>query len=136
MTAKRILVVEDDPSTRQAWQELIKNWGFDVAVAEDGVTALTQVASYNPDIMLLDLRLPRKDGLTVLRELHDRGVTIKETMEVRHGTAVMEMVKVALGVALVPRWVAREDVQAGSLIPLSLPRTTMDTKAPDDERGI
>src|SRR5437899_10658402 len=76
MTAKRILVVEDDPSTRQAWQELIKNWGFDVAVAEDGVTALTQVASYNPDIMLLDLRLPRKDGLTVLRELHDRGIEV------------------------------------------------------------
>jgi LysR family transcriptional regulator, low CO2-responsive transcriptional regulator len=58
----------------------------------------------------------------IQRELHDRGVTIKETMEVRHGTAVMEMVKVGLGVALVPRWVAREDVQEGSLIPLSLGR--------------
>jgi DNA-binding transcriptional LysR family regulator len=58
----------------------------------------------------------------IQRELHDRGITMKETMEVRHGPAVMEMVKVGLGVALVPRWVVREDIQAGSLIPLSLGR--------------
>jgi DNA-binding transcriptional LysR family regulator len=60
--------------------------------------------------------------LKIQHELHDRGVTIKETMEVRHGAAVMEMVKVGLGVALVPRWVAHEDVQTGSLIALSLGR--------------
>jgi LysR family transcriptional activator of glutamate synthase operon len=58
----------------------------------------------------------------IQRELHSRGITIKETMEVRHGAAVMEMVKVGLGVALVPRWVAHEDVRAGSLIALSLGR--------------
>jgi DNA-binding transcriptional LysR family regulator len=58
----------------------------------------------------------------IQRELHDRGITLKETMEVRHGTAVMEMVKVGLGVALVPRWVAHDDIQAGALIPLSLGR--------------
>jgi DNA-binding transcriptional LysR family regulator len=58
----------------------------------------------------------------IQRELHDRGVTLKETMEVRHGAAVMEMVKVGLGVALVPQWVAREDVQAESLVALSIGR--------------
>ena len=76
MMAKRILVVEDDPSTREAWRELIKSWGFEVSTAEDGVSALTQVASFNPHIMLLDLRLPRKDGLGVLRDLHDRGIEV------------------------------------------------------------
>jgi DNA-binding transcriptional LysR family regulator len=60
--------------------------------------------------------------LKIQRELRDRAVTLKETMEVRHGAAVMEMVKVGLGVALVPRWVAHEDVQNGSLIALSLGR--------------
>jgi DNA-binding transcriptional LysR family regulator len=58
----------------------------------------------------------------IQRELHDRGITLKETMEVQHGPAVMEMVKMGLGVAMVPRWVARDDVQAGALIPLSLGR--------------
>ncbi|GIX46508.1 MAG: hypothetical protein KatS3mg131_0719 [Candidatus Tectimicrobiota bacterium] len=56
------------------------------------------------------------------RELHDRGIVLKETMEVRHGTAVMEMVKVGLGIALVPRWVAREELQEGSLVALPLGR--------------
>lgn len=58
----------------------------------------------------------------IQRELHDRGIALKETMEVRHGPAVTEMVKVGLGIALVPRWVVRDDVQTGSLIPLSLGR--------------
>jgi len=56
------------------------------------------------------------------RELHKRGVSIHESMEVCHGTAVMEMVKVGLGVALLPRWVVREDVQMGALNALPLGR--------------
>ena len=56
------------------------------------------------------------------RELHKRGVSIRDIMEVRHGTAVMEMVKVGLGVALLPRWVVREDIENGSLKALPLGR--------------
>jgi LysR family transcriptional regulator for metE and metH len=58
----------------------------------------------------------------IQRELHDRGITMKETMEVRHGTAVVEMVKVGLGIAFIPPWMAREDLQTGALIPLTLGR--------------
>jgi DNA-binding transcriptional LysR family regulator len=58
----------------------------------------------------------------IQRELHKRGVSIHETMEVWHGAAVMEMVKVGLGVALLPRWVIREEVQAGTLKALPLGR--------------
>ena len=61
----------------------------------------------------------------IQRELEDRGITLCETMEVQHGAAVMEMVKVDLGVALVPHWVVREDIRAGSLIALSLGRSGM-----------
>ena len=56
------------------------------------------------------------------RELHKRGVSIHESMEVRHSSAVMEMVKVGLGVALLPRWVVRDDVQMGTLKALPLGR--------------
>ena len=49
------------------------------------------------------------------RELQKRGVSIHDSMEVQHGTAVVEMVKVGLGVALVPRWVVRDDIQTGVL---------------------
>jgi DNA-binding transcriptional LysR family regulator len=56
------------------------------------------------------------------RELHKRGVSIHESMEVRHSSAVMEMVKVGLGVALLPRWVVRDDVHMGVLKALPLGR--------------
>jgi DNA-binding transcriptional LysR family regulator len=58
----------------------------------------------------------------IQRELHDRGITAQETMEVQHGAAVTEMVKVGLGVALMPRWVVREDIRAGALRALPLGR--------------
>lgn len=58
----------------------------------------------------------------IQRELHKRGVSIHDSMEVQHGTAVPEMVKVGLGVALLPRWVVREDVENGALKALPLGR--------------
>ncbi len=61
----------------------------------------------------------------IQHELQNRGITLQETMEVQHGAAVMEMVKVGLGVALVPRWVVREDISAGVLVGLSLGRSGM-----------
>jgi len=76
VATKRIVVVEDDAATREAWRELIASWGFGVATAEDGVAALEVVSSFRPDLLLLDLRLPRKDGLTVLKELREHGIAV------------------------------------------------------------
>jgi DNA-binding NtrC family response regulator len=73
---KRILVVEDDPTTRQAWCELISAWGFKVAAARDGQEGLEMAQSYEPHILLSDLRMPRKDGLTLLKELRESGRNI------------------------------------------------------------
>jgi len=77
---KRILVAEDDLATRQAWCELIESWGFRVETAEDGKRALELVDSYRPHILLLDLRLPQKDGLEVLSELRVRGLQLPTVM--------------------------------------------------------
>ena len=77
---KRILVAEDDLATRQAWCELIASWGFRVEVAEDGKRAVELVESYEPHILLLDLRLPEKDGIQVLGELRERGLNIPTVM--------------------------------------------------------
>ncbi len=73
---KRILVVEDDRTTRDAWSELIAAWGYKVETAENGEIALAEVGSYDPHILLLDLNLPKKNGLTVLQELNERGLRI------------------------------------------------------------
>ncbi len=77
---KRVLVAEDDIATSQAWTELITAWGFSVKVAEDGQRALELVQSYEPHILLLDLRLPQKDGLQVLSELREKGFQVSTIM--------------------------------------------------------
>src|SRR5438552_11507222 len=77
---KRILVAEDDLATSQAWSELSAAWGFRVEVAEDGKRALELVESYEPHILLLDLRLPQKDGIQILSELRARGLQIPTVM--------------------------------------------------------
>ena len=72
----RILVAEDDKTTREAWRELIGTWGFKVQTVDDGALVVEAVQSFDPDILLLDLKLPGKDGITVLRELHELGLRI------------------------------------------------------------
>ena len=74
--AKRVLVAEDHPRTRHAWVELIASWGFKVEAAEDGQRAIELIASFEPHILLLDLKLPIKDGLGVLSEIRQRGLPI------------------------------------------------------------
>ncbi|MGB6561533.1 MAG: sigma-54 dependent transcriptional regulator [Candidatus Binataceae bacterium] len=74
--AKRVLVAEDHPRTRHAWVELIASWGFKVEAAEDGQRATELIASFEPHILLLDLKLPRKDGLGVLGEIRQSGLPI------------------------------------------------------------
>ncbi len=74
--AKRVLVAEDHPRTRHAWAELIASWGFKVEAAEDGQRAIELLRSFEPHILLLDLKLPVKDGLEVLGEIRQRGLPI------------------------------------------------------------
>jgi DNA-binding NtrC family response regulator len=74
--AKRVLVAEDHPRTRRAWAELIASWGFEVEAAEDGLRALELAQSFEPHILLLDLKMPGKDGIEVLSELRQRGLPI------------------------------------------------------------
>jgi DNA-binding NtrC family response regulator len=73
---KRILVAEDDGAAREAWSELIGSWGFQVALAADGDEALEKVGSFAPNVLLLDLKMPRRDGLQVLKDLRERGLDV------------------------------------------------------------
>src|SRR5260370_36084517 len=77
---KRIRVAEDDVATGQAWSELIASWGFDARITDDGKRALELAESYDPHILLLDLRLPELNGLEVLSELRQRRVQIPTIM--------------------------------------------------------
>lgn len=70
MEKKKILVVEDDNVLRDVLlQKLMKN-NYDAIGAEDGMVAMEKISEYKPDVILLDILMPKKDGLEVLEEIH------------------------------------------------------------------
>jgi two-component system, chemotaxis family, CheB/CheR fusion protein len=68
-TMLRVLVVDDDRDTRATECALLRTWGYETAEAADGPTALSLAASFHPDVVLLDLRMPGIDGYEVARQL-------------------------------------------------------------------
>ena len=82
---KKILVVDDEKPISDIIKFNLTKEGFEVETAYDGEEALERVEDYNPDLMILDLMLPKKDGLEVAREVrksHDMPiimVTAKDT---------------------------------------------------------
>ena len=67
--AKKILIVDDEPNIVISLEFLMKKEGFEVAVANDGDEALAKVASFNPDLLLLDVLMPKKSGFEVCEAL-------------------------------------------------------------------
>ena len=65
----RVLVVEDDQEIAQVLQRALRLEGYEVRVAGDGVQALDEVHAFLPDLLVLDLGLPRMDGIEVARRL-------------------------------------------------------------------
>jgi two-component system cell cycle response regulator DivK len=65
----RILLVEDNPLNRELIQEFLEAWGYEVGYAPDGPSAIEEAKRVCPNLVLLDLQLPGKDGYQVLAEL-------------------------------------------------------------------
>jgi len=65
----KILIVEDEEALFNVLRERFANEGYEVGIAEDGEKAIIEARKFKPDIILLDLILPKKDGLSVLEEL-------------------------------------------------------------------
>jgi DNA-binding response OmpR family regulator len=69
MVERRVLVVDDEPIVREVLERYLQLEGFEVTTAEDGEGALERFASTDPHLVLLDLMLPRIDGLEVFRRM-------------------------------------------------------------------
>ena len=66
---KKILIVEDDKYLANAHRVKLTKSGFETMIAYDGNEAIKTCATFNPDIIILDLIMPNKDGFTVIEEL-------------------------------------------------------------------
>jgi CheY-like chemotaxis protein len=71
-TGLRILVVDDDPDTADSMAILLRLYAYDVQVAKDGATALRALLEGQPDVVLLDIGLPKLDGWQLAREIRSR----------------------------------------------------------------
>lgn len=68
---KRILVVEDEKSLRDLYVQLLVDEGYDVDEATDGEEAFTSMQQGGYDLVLLDIVLPKLDGVTILKKLRE-----------------------------------------------------------------
>ena len=76
----RVLVVDDEPALRDALESSLAFEGYEVTTASDGLEALDVIAEKSPDLVLLDIMMPRMDGLTTVRRLRARGDTVPVLM--------------------------------------------------------
>lgn len=95
---KKILIVDDEPNIVISLEYLMKKEGFAVAIANDGDAALTLAASFRPDLVLLDVMMPKKSGYEVCQQM--RGDTALADIKILMLTAKGRESEVAKGVAL------------------------------------
>ena len=81
ITAKKIIVIEDEADIRVLYKEVLNAAGFSVHDAADGVAGMSMLKNTDWNLVLLDIMLPGKDGIKILKEL-------KETPAYKKGVVV------------------------------------------------
>ncbi len=67
MCQQKILIVEDSPTTRRQIAEILRNEGYEILTAEDGEAGLELINEHHPELVVLDIVLPKKNGYQVCR---------------------------------------------------------------------
>lgn len=67
----KILVVDDDPDILDAVTMILQSQGYEIVTAQNGIEALANLKAEKPDLMILDLLMPKMDGFAVCKELQD-----------------------------------------------------------------
>jgi len=69
----KILIVDDEAGVRELLKDALKLAGFETQAASDGMSALTLLRSYSPDIMIIDINMPLMDGFELVERLRKTG---------------------------------------------------------------
>ncbi|MFP4301910.1 MAG: sigma-54-dependent transcriptional regulator [Spirochaetaceae bacterium] len=94
---KRILVVDDEAGIREVLDEILRDEGYEVLVAGDGLEALKIVEEHPIDLVLLDVWLPGKGGIDVLKEIVENYTGIQTVMISGHGSIDLAVKALKLG---------------------------------------
>ena len=98
LMSHKILIVDDEPNIVISLEFLMKKEGFQIAVAGDGEEALAKVASFAPDLLLLDVMMPKKSGFEVCEAL--RADPANSALKIVMLTAKGRETEVAKGLAI------------------------------------
>lgn len=96
--AKKILIVDDEVNIVISVEFLMKQAGYEVAIARNGQEALEQVARFQPDLILLDVMMPKINGFEVCRRIRENSAW--QDIKIVMLTAKGREVEVAKGLAL------------------------------------
>ncbi|HSE98012.1 MAG TPA: response regulator [Blastocatellia bacterium] len=94
---QRVLIIEDEPDMVLGLRDNFEFEGYDVLVARDGSEGLKRAISDNPDVILLDIMLPRMSGLDVCRQLRSNGVETPIIMLTARGQEVDKVIGLEMG---------------------------------------
>ncbi len=97
--AFRILVCDDEELIRWSLSHHLKAEGYAVTTANDGQEALDAIAAHPPDALIVDLKMPNVDGMTVLRRLREQGQTFPVIVITAHGAVDSAIEATRLGAA-------------------------------------
>jgi DNA-binding NtrC family response regulator len=97
VTRKRILVADDEPNIRRILAAVFKREGYDVSVAEDGIGALKILESEEVHAVIADLKMPRLDGMALLKHLVAEFPDLPVVMITAHGTVDTAVEALKLG---------------------------------------
>lgn len=97
MPAERILIVEDEESILMALEDDLTMEGYRVVTASDGVSGLRKAVDERPDLVILDIMLPRMDGFEVCRRLRAEGIRTPIMMLTARGQEIDKVLGLELG---------------------------------------
>ncbi|WP_420632218.1 response regulator transcription factor [Candidatus Leptofilum sp.] len=91
-----VLVVDDELEIRQLLTTMLTLMGYESFMAEDGLDALEKIPECRPDILILDVMMPRMDGLTLCRKLRETAETAELPIIMLSGKAHQEAIQEGL----------------------------------------
>ena len=94
---ERILIVEDEAKLRGVLADFLRSEGFEVLTAKDGLEGMDMAQKANPQIIVLDIMLPKKNGYDVCRELRAHGMAVPILMLTAKGEEVDKVLGLELG---------------------------------------
>ncbi len=70
---QRVLVIDDEQNARDALKTILTEEGYEVAEAADGEAGLLAIPNFHPDAVLCDVKMPKRDGLSLLQKVREDG---------------------------------------------------------------